>query len=276
MKTTNSFALITGASKGLGRCYAIDLASRGKNVLLVAKENEDLPQLSAYLIKKYHVKADYFETDLTDISCLKKMTDWVNTNYSTNILINNAGTGGTIKFVEASPDYTNNIILLNIRALSYITNKLLPNLMKSEESSFILNVSSVAAVCPIGYKSIYAASKKFIQCFSMGLEQELKGSNVSVATVFPGPMPTNRNTTKNIEKQGFLGRLFVQTPENVAKVSLDSLFNKKSFIIVGLLNRITWFSLKIMPESLIIALLSNTIKRDLSIKNISYETSNTP
>ncbi len=273
MKTIKSFALITGASKGLGRCYAIDLASRGKNVLLVAKENEDLPKLSEYLVKKYNVEAHYFETDLTNIHCLKKMTDWVNNNYSIAILINNVGAGGTIKFEEASPDYINNIIQLNIRALSYITNKLLPNLKKSQEQSFILNVSSMAAFCPIGYKSIYAASKKFIHYFSIGLQQELKDSTVSVATVFPGPMPTNGEVTDRIKKQGFLGQFLLQSTEEVAKISLDSLFNMKPFIIVGLLNKINWFLLKIIPRGIIVPLISNTMKRDLTIKNISYENS---
>lgn len=273
MKATNSFALITGASKGLGRCYAIDLASRGQNVLLVAKKNEHLPELSEYIIHNYNVKAHYFETDLTNLHSLKKMTDWVNNNYSLDILINNVGTGGTIKFEEASLDYINNIIQLNIRALSFITNKLLPNLLKSQGQSFILNVSSMAAFCPIGYKSIYAASKKFIHYFSMGLQQELKDSNILVSTVFPGPMPTNGEITERIKKQGLLGQLFLQSPENVAKISLDSLFNRKPFIIVGLLNKINWFLLKIIPKDLIVPIISNTFKRELTIKNISYETS---
>ena len=168
MKEELTYALITGASMGLGKSSAIDLARRGKHLLLVAKKNERLPQLCEYIQNSFNVQAHYFETDLTNFHSLEALTTWANNNYSIDVLINNVGMGGTVKFELVNPTYVNNIIQLNIRALSFITHQLLPNLIKTKHNAYILNVSSMAAFCPMGYKSVYPASKKFIQHFSQG------------------------------------------------------------------------------------------------------------
>lgn len=271
MKNELTFALITGASCGLGKHYAIELAKRGNNVLLVAKKNEDLPQLSEFITKTYNVASFYFETDLTNIHSLEKMIIWVNSSYSVNILINNVGAGGTAKFEQVSPNYINNIIQLNIRALTYITHQLLPNLKATKKPSFVLNVSSMAAFCPMGYKTVYPASKKYIQFFSEGLNYELHDKNVTVATVFPGPMKTNAEVSERIEKQGFMIKKLLVTPKIVAKVSLEKLFSGKTFIIVGMANKINYLLLKIVPTSLIVPLLAKTFKKELTDNSISYE-----
>lgn len=273
MENELTFALITGASCGLGKHYAIELAKRGNNVLLVAKKNEDLPQLSEFITKTYNVASFYFETDLTNIHSLEKMIIWVKSSYSVNILINNVGAGGTAKFEQVSPNYINNIIQLNVRALSYITHQLLPNLIDSKRPSFILNVSSMAAFCPMGYKTVYPASKKYIQFFSEGLKYEFHDKNITVAVVFPGPMKTNADVCKRIEKQGFMINLTLQTAESIAKASLNKLFSGKTFIIVGLVNKINYLLLKIIPAGLIIPLLAKTFKKELTDNSISYESS---
>ncbi len=272
MKKKSTYALITGASMGLGKSFAIDLARRGKNLLLVAKKNEHLPQLCKYIQNTYKVKAHCFETDLINLQSLQAMTIWANNGYAIDVLINNVGIGGTVKFESVNPSYVNNIIQLNIRAFSYITHQLLPNLIKTDHNAYILNVSSMAAFCPMGYKSVYPASKKFIHHFSQGLNYELKESNVSVATVFPGPMKTNENVSKRIEKQGFLVKTCLQTPDSVANISLNKLFDGKTFIIVGILNKINWFLLKLIPSDLIVPILTATIKKELTTKNLSYGT----
>lgn len=272
MKNELTFALITGASRGLGKYYAIELAKRGDNVLLVAKKNEGLPQLSEFITKTYNVASFYFETDLTNVHSLEKMITWVKTSYSLNILINNVGAGGTAKFEQVSSNYINNIIQLNIRALSYITHQLLPNLMETKKRAFILNVSSMAAFCPMGYKTVYPASKKYIQFFSEGLNYELHDKNVTVATVFPGPMKTNTDVSERIEKQGFIAKFSLETPEEVAKISLNKLFLGKTFIIVGVANKINYLLLKIIPTGLIAPLLSKILKKELTDNPILYET----
>lgn len=87
-------------------------------------------------------------------------------------------------------------------ATSLLTHQLLPNLQKSSKA-YVLNVSSLAAFSPIGYKTVYPASKAFIHSFSRGLYQELKDTNVFVSVVNPGPMKTNAEVSRRIEEQGF-------------------------------------------------------------------------
>ena len=268
MKTNTDYALVTGASSGLGKSYALELAKRGIPLLLVSRENEGLPRLCKSIKKSYKVDVYYFETDLTIMSKLKKMVTWVNQNFKINILINNAGIGGTVEFEKSKVSFLDDTILLNIRALSYLTHQLLQNLKSSNNNSFILNVSSMAAFCPMSFKSVYPATKKFIQHFTQGLNYELKKTNVSVSAVFPGPMETNKKVTARIKKQGFLAKLSLQNPDEVAKISLNKLFNEKSFIIVGLLNKLNWILLKIIPISITIPLLSSTMKRELRNNHI--------
>ena len=260
------YAIITGASQGLGKLYAFELAKMGYPLLLVAKGNEGLCQLSKLIEKKYQVPVHYFETDLTKFHCLKELVNWINNNYAVKLLINNAGVGVTEKFGVASIDLINKIIKLNIRAVSFITHELLPNLLRTEGKSYVLNVSSMAAFCPMGYKLVYPASKKFIQHFSEGLNYELKNENISVATVFPGPMETNSNVSARIKSQGFMVGLMVQPPEKVARISIEKLFKGKTFILVGFLNKINYLLLKIIPTFIIAPLMMKRLEKEINLK----------
>jgi len=145
MKTTdNIYALITGASKGLGKSYAIELAKRNHNVLLLSCENEGLPELCKTIQHDYGVKANYFETDLTDLNEIDRLVKWVNDKYSINILINNAGLGGSCQFDRSSLSFIDDMVKVNIRAPAMLTHQFLP-MLKQHGEAYILNVSSMAS-----------------------------------------------------------------------------------------------------------------------------------
>lgn len=272
MKTVNStYSIITGASQGLGKSFAKELASQGRNVLLVSKRNENLEALSKGIHKRYGVQSKFYELDLTDFQQLDEFTGWVNKHFSIDLLINNAGMGGTVSFENCSTEYLNKLIQLNVRVIPLLTHKLLPNLKKNSNPSFILNVSSMAAFCPMAYKSIYPATKKFIQHFSEGLNHELNDYNIKVATVFPGPMMTNPDVSYRIEKQGFLAKLSLQSTEEVARSSLMKLYKGKSIIIVGILNKFNRMLMQIIPNGLLIPMVSNVLKKELGTKNLIHD-----
>ena len=255
-----NYALITGASQGLGKYLALDLAKRNYNILLVALPNENLAALASK-IETLNVKVDYLEIDLTQKENIHKLSNWAN-NFSIEVLINNAGAGGSKPFSEASFDYINTIIQLNITATSLITKLLIPNLT-SQPKSYILNVSSMAAFSPIGFKTVYPASKKFIEHFSQGLQEELKSQNTSVAVVYPGPMKTNDNVTSRIEKQSKFVKAGVVTLENVAEISLNGLFKGKTRIIPGKLNKLSRLLLALLPLKIKISMLSKAVKKEI-------------
>ncbi|MGY0425829.1 MAG: SDR family NAD(P)-dependent oxidoreductase, partial [Polaribacter sp.] len=163
---------------------------------------------------------------------------------------------------DASIHYIDTIIQLNIMATSLITKLLIPNLTQ-QTKSYILNVSSMAAFSPIGYKTVYPASKKFIEYFSQGLNEELKDKNISISIVYPGPMKTNENVTSRIEKQSKFVNSGVLDLGDIAIISLNGLFKGKKMIIPGKLNKLSRYILAILPLRTKISLLSKAVKKEL-------------
>lgn len=256
-----NYALITGASRGLGRAYALVLAQRSYSLILVALPNENLSELKKEL-QQNEIDVQIIETDISQKLNVIQLCEFVNQNFPLEILINNAGMGGTARFVESDPEYINNIIQLNVMSLSLMTRQLLPNLMKREKA-YVLNVSSMAAFSPMGYKTVYPASKAFVHYFTRGLYQELKDTNVFVSVVNPGPMKTNEEVSRRIEKQGWMGKMGLLSPEEVAEKSIRQLFKRDTLILLGLGNGVNWLLMKIIPIWIRLPLLTNVIKKEL-------------
>lgn len=259
MDTKESYAVVTGASQGLGKAFAENLASRKINVVLVSLPGQHLKELSQQLEETYQIKAHYYEVDLSVNENVMKLTEWLNRSFEIHILINNAGLGGTKKFVDASSSYINTILQVNVAATSLITHQLLPNLLR-QPKAYILNVSSMAAFSPIGFKTVYPASKTFIHSFSRGLHEELKDTNVFVSVVNPGAMKTNVDVCKRIEKQGVLGKLTLLDPNKVAAYCIRQLFRKDSVIMV---NPISWLVMKILPIWIKLPLMTSAIRKEI-------------
>lgn len=255
------YALITGASQGFGRCLAIELARLHIPTILVSLPGENIQQVAAEC-RSFGVDSCYYETDLSVRENVIALTEWVKSKYSIYLLINNAGRGGSSLFVDTDPNYLENVIDLNILATVLITHQLLPMLLLQPQA-YVLNVSSMASFCPIGYKTVYPASKRFVQHFSRGLFQELKDTNVFVSVVHPGPMKTNRNVTSRIEQQGFFGRIGLLSPELAAKITIRKLLKKDSMILLGWLNKLNWLLLTLVPIWVKLPLLTSIVKREI-------------
>lgn len=243
----------------MGKAFAENLAKKKINLILVSLPGQHLKELTRELEIHYHIKAHYYEVDLSVNENVMKLTAWLNESFDVHILINNAGLGGTKKFTEATSDYINTILQVNVTATSLITHQLLPNLLR-QPKAYILNVSSMAAFSPIGFKTVYPASKTFIHSFSRGLHEELKGTNVFVSVVNPGAMKTNTDVCKRIEKQGFLGKLTLLNPDKVASRCIQQLFKKDSVIMV---NPISWLVMKVLPIWIKLPLMTQAIKREI-------------
>ncbi len=259
-KKKDQFAVITGASQGLGKAYARELAKRGFNVVLVSLPGQNLSQLSDWISRKYKVESFYYETDFSVTEKIRSMATWLNENFNISILINNAGIGGTKSFDEAHIDYIDAIIQVNVKATVLLIHQLLPNLRR-QPKSYILNVSSIAAFSPVGYKTVYPASKAFIHSFSRGLYAELKNTNVFVSVINPGAMATNQEITSRIEKQGILGKLTLLNPDSVAHYSLDRLFRRDTVIMV---NPFTWLMSVLLPVWIKLPIMTKIVEREIS------------
>lgn len=260
----NEYALITGASRGLGKEFAYEMALRGFNLLLVSLHNEGLPDLCKELSANCAIKVNCFEADLSDHDSLVAIAAWAAKHGRVSILINNAGIGGTMAFDDASLDYLDNIIKLNIRATCLLTRLMLPELKKCE-NAYILNVSSMVSFSPVAYKTIYPASKAFIWAFSKGLAEELKNTRVHVSVVHPGPMRTNADVIRRIENQSTLGKMGVLTARRTARIAINRLFSGTRVIVPGYFNKFNWLLSILVPLSIRLVLVSRMVKRDLGV-----------
>lgn len=256
------FTFITGASSGLGREIAIECARRGMNLILAALPGRNLSRLCMNLTEEFGVKAVYYETDLTDKYAVYALAEEILARYRVNFLVNNAGTGGTLSFDTSSPEYLDNIIQLNIRAVSMLARLFIPEL-KSHPEAWILNVSSMAAFSPIPYKTVYPASKAFVHNFSRSLSQELKGSGVNVAVVHPGPILTNPDVILRIIRQGPAGKVGLLQAREIARTAIDGVRAGRRVIIPGVMNKFNLFLMRVIPSDLRLNMLSRVIRREI-------------
>lgn len=263
-KTMNNhanYALITGASKGLGHAMAKSLARRGHNLILVSLSGEKLEQKAREIRDETMVDVQFYECDLTRKEEMEQLILWIKQNFSLQILVNNAGVGCAKPFTEVDFDLTDKILLLNIRSVVMLTHGLLPVLQKQNQA-YVLNIASLAAFLPMPYKSVYPASKAFIYSFSRGLYAELKGSNVFVSVAHPGGMATNHEVSLRIRKSGLLTRATILSVENTAEICIKRLLRKDPVIIPGLMNKLVWLITRLIPMRVTLNFLKNDINND--------------
>jgi hypothetical protein len=258
------FTVITGASTGLGKELAIECASRKMNLILASLPGEKLPYLCNWLKSEYKISIHYYEIDLTRKNAPYELFDWINDNYSVNVIINNAGIGGTMPFDQSSVKFIDDIIQLNIRAVSVLTRLLIPEL-KQHKRAYILNVASMAAFCPMPYKSVYPASKAFIYHFSRGLHEELRGTSIRVSVISPGPIMTNSDVISRILKHGFWGRIGLVTAKRIARIAIRSMLKERIVIIPGFFNKIYVVLVRLIPASIVLPLLSMQFRKEFEI-----------
>jgi hypothetical protein len=272
MEPNLTYTLITGASMGLGREFAIACAQRGLNLILVSLPGEKLDILAKFLSYRYKIHTVYYEVDLTMKEALFNLCGLIKNEYAVNMIINNAGFGGS-RYFESSPlEYLDNMIQLNIRAVSLMIRLMIPELRRHAKS-WIMNISSMAAFSPMPYKTIYPASKAFVYFLSRGLAEELKETSISVSVVHPGPIMTNDEVSERIKKHGMLGRICLVSTEKIASISLREMLRGSKVIIPGRLNKLNHFLMKWVPVSIRMALFTRMVRCELMPpkKNANYD-----
>jgi hypothetical protein len=252
------YAVITGASKGLGRELALELARRGYPTLLVSS-TEAIHAVRDEITDLYPVECHSFMVNLADEIETRQWAEKIAGEYPVNILINNVGTGGSRAFETADLDYLLRILHLNVLCTTILTKTLLPNL-QAHTPAHILNIGSMAGFTPTAYKTVYPASKSFVHAFTKGLREELKSSGVTVTLASPGAMATSPEITQRIEKQGFFGRATLKSTPEIARKYVDGMLRGKLQII---LNPLSYLLTVILPERWRVHWLSNIVKREL-------------
>jgi hypothetical protein len=246
------FALITGASKGIGKAIAELLAARGYDLLLVARSAEQLEKAATEIQTVSKRNCKWLSLDLSVSQSAEAVAEWcTNNNFDVAVLVNNAGYGLSGPFEKYSPQEHADMLQLNIITLTKLTRLMLP-ILKRQESGWILNISSTAAYQAVPFLSAYAGSKSFVLNFSRGLQQEFKGTNLSVTCVCPGPTDTNFVNRANIGTKGQkAAERLNMSPQAVAKIAVESLFRRRPEVITGGLNKLSAFFAWLLPKTLI-------------------------
>lgn len=250
------YALITGASQGLGKALAEECARRGLNLALVALPQSGLGQTAQEIAGRYAVRTEFLELDLTLAAGPEALCRWVGERgLDVAVLINNAGVGYNARFEDSSLRDNERCILLNNLALVKITRLLLPQLRRHPRA-YILNVASLAAFFPMPSMPVYAPSKAFVLSFTLALRAELRGSSVSASALCPNGIRTNAECCRQIEAAGLAGRLTCLDPDQVAIYALRKMLEGRAVIIPGWLNRLAAGVSRLVPQSAVYAVVA--------------------
>ena len=243
-----SYALITGASKGIGKSIAFELAGKGCSLLLVARSEQLLKDLAMELENKFTVKVNYLAVDLSQSDAPQNVFQWcVKNQFEVNILINNAGYGLWGMFEKINLTEQLNMMQLNMQTMVGLTHLFIP-VLKKNKSAYILNTASIAALQAVPTLSVYAATKAFVIAFSRGLKMELKSSSIKVSCLIPGATDTGFMDRANMGALKEFAKKFEMSADEVAKIAVAGMFKNKLEIIPGLGNIIAAVGTKLLPK----------------------------
>lgn len=246
------YALITGASKGIGKSIAEILASKKRNLLLIARSGDLLQSLAQHLKEKYQIETNWLSVDFTESGASQKIYQWcTDNNYSIDILINNAGYGLSGPFEHYTAKEHTDMMQVNMNVVVELCSLFLPELKKASQAH-IMNIASSAAYQAVPGLNVYAASKAFVLSFGRGLQYELRQTSVRVTTICPGGTDTDfANRANLIDKARKAGEKLNMTSEAVAKQAIDAMFAGKTEKITGILNQIGAAFVWLLPKSIV-------------------------
>ena len=253
-----NYALITGASSGIGAAIARELAEEGINVLLVARREDKLQELKAEIRQEYRVGVEYLVLDLLEPGATEELYNWCYSNeYFVRILINNAGVGEWGPFEEKDLQGQLRMMHLNQDVMVALTHMFLEK-MREFSSAHILNVGSTASYQPIPFFAVYAATKAFVLSFTRSLRHELKNSHINVSCLCPGP--TDSEFFPNAGFASKQANTIMMKPEAVAQQAVRGLFKGKAVIIPGFSNTLGVVLSKILPQGVLSGVVGSIFK----------------
>ncbi len=226
----NRWALITGASSGIGACFAEELARRGANVMLAARSEDKLRALATHLTEAYGARAEVLVTDLATADAVPNLLQQIlDRGLRVDVLVNNAGLGSYGRSETTDPARQRAMLQVNMGATTELAQACLPAMRAAGEGT-IFNLASIAAFVPMPYMASYAATKAYVLSFSEALWAENRHTNVRVLAVCPGPTATAFFEGASFDHpEAALGKL--ATSQSVVDASLHAADQDRPYII---------------------------------------------
>jgi hypothetical protein len=267
-----SYALITGAAKGIGKAIARELARKGYNLMLVDKDRKQLLKTEEEIESEFKVTVHVLPLDLTARYAMESLQNWTGShNSQLTIVVNNAGYGLGGAFEEMLLEDQLNIIDLNIKVQVSICHAYLPVLRK-QPKAYLLNVSSTTAFQTVPYLNIYAATKVFVLSFTRGLRYELRKTPVSVSCLIPGSTDTYveywTKMGSSVKKKAVICNM---SHAEVGKIAVRGLFKGQAEIIPGFKNKLRGFLPRFFPKGLAERIAGNIYGKDEKKKSLSFQ-----
>lgn len=252
--------LITGASGGIGEEFARRFAEDGYDLILAARNEEKLQFLKNELESKYSNNVLIFPFDLSVQENVEKLYQELSVKkINVDILVNNAGFGLFGEFTGTDLNRELNMIDLNVKTLTHMTKLFLGGMIQRNQGK-ILNIASTAAFQPGPLMAVYYATKAYVLSFTEALENELKGTGVTVSALCPGATETGFSKAANLEESKLFASS-VMDVKTVVDIGYTQLFKKKTVIIPGFKNKLLAASVRFMPRKMVTSVVRKVQER---------------
>ena len=232
-------ALITGASSGIGAIYADRLARRGYDLILVARDAAKLSALAAQLAASTGRKVDTLRADLSVIADLRAVEQRLASDTNISLLVNNAGLGAVKPLIDSTPEELDNLISVNVTALTRLTRAAAPGLV-ARGGGAIINIASIVALAPELLNGTYGGSKAFVLALTQSLHHELNDKGVQVQAVLPGAIGTPFWERSGMPVE-HLPAAIVMTPEDLVDAALAG-FDQRELVTLPSLPDVAEFT----------------------------------
>ena len=238
------WAVITGASSGIGKALAFEFAAGNFNLLLTGRNEKALNDVAGECADKYSVQTEVVVADLTCSESVDKLVAAIGSKARPcEALVNNAGFGIHGDFASTKIDENIQLVHLQLDAALRLTRAVLPGMIE-QKTGRILNVASVYSYSPVPFQSTYAACKAFLLSFSGSLQNELAGTGVTVTVFCPGITQTEFRARAGISQKR---RLTGMLPEEAARIAFRETMHGTHVVIPGLANRAFAFVTRLLP-----------------------------
>jgi uncharacterized protein len=259
------WALITGASAGIGRAFAYELAAGGADLILVARRRDRLEELAAELRAKHKIEVEVCVADLAKPTGPAEVFEFTShKGFDVELLINNAGFGIYGEFARADIARQLEMVHVNVAAVVHLTRLYLPPMIARRHGD-ILILASTAAFQAVPHLNTYAATKAFDLLFAEGLAEEVKQYGIRVCALCPGSTTSEFHQIAGQPKRILRKQ---ETAEKVAHVGLKALANGRSYVISGLKNYAGAHAQRLLPRRVV----SRVVAKAFSPKHGEHST----
>jgi short-subunit dehydrogenase len=256
-------AVITGASSGIGKEYAHQLAALGVDLILAARREDRLHALAHELQQKYQIQAFIIPIDLSQPHASQSLFEKaVALGHPITMLINNAGVGKYGNFMDFSYADHHATIQINSIVPTELTYRFVEHMLSHGKPSYITQVASIAAFQPVGYFTVYSGTKGYLRYFSETLAFELRSTNIHVMCLCPGGTYTEFFEQSG-QKITSAGQSAMMSAKTVVQSGIESMLSRKTVCVPGILNKLACFIPRLLPRRLALHLAFLTMNRSV-------------